>query len=135
MIGQLSVSDWITLAPVGLVVLGKCCTDVAAYLTDRHNAGLARIVGMAGREAAGVAVDLAALPPGASATDLKAKLIRSAADHIMSEMGASAWWSNADADRVAGIVQGELNKLQAPQTAIPLTADAPPSSPPLPSHP
>jgi hypothetical protein len=111
-------ADYIALLGIALPLAAKVAVDIAAYLTSNKHAALANIVGMAGREAATIARTLASNPTEAAGGYLERKLITDSVSAILTRMGDSA---TADSDKVAGIVQGELDKLVvAPVAVLPL---------------
>lgn len=117
----LSPADWIAVASIALPLIAKTMTDVAAYLeTRRHNA-LARIVGMAGREAAEIARTLATLPPNKPGAQIESALITDAAGRVLNEMARSAQLTDATTTKVASIIQQEVSRLVvvSPDPALP----------------
>jgi len=68
---------------------------------------------MAGRQAATIARTLAESPSGVTAKQIESKLITDSTAAIMTRMGESASTVGADSAKIAGIVQGELDKLAA----------------------
>jgi hypothetical protein len=119
---NLTLADWLAVASIALPLIAKAFTDWQANAVANHNASLARIVGMAGRQAATIARELAALPPGADARTVESTLIRGASESILTEMGSSSKTVGADAAKVAGIVQGELNKVVTAPVVLPPAA-------------
>jgi hypothetical protein len=124
-------ADYIALLGIALPLAAKVAVDIAAYLTANKHAALANIVGMAGRQAASAARVLAALPPGSDPATVERSLIANATDSVLAEMkdsvakvaGASPGSAQA---KIAGIVQGELDKLVvAPVAVLPLAPSAP----------
>lgn len=111
---DLSMADWLAIAAIVVPLIAKVATDVASYLTQRHDSGLARIAGFAGREAATISNTIATLPAGADARTVEANLVASATASILTEMGNSASTVGADSAKISGIVTGELNKIRAP---------------------
>lgn len=111
---SLSLSDWLAVAAVVLPLAVKACTELAAYLDQRHNSGLARIAGMAARQAATIGRALAAVPAGSTdARAIEARLLTASVDQIMTEMGASVQATGANPEKVGMILQGELDKVLA----------------------
>jgi hypothetical protein len=119
--------QWLAIAPFALGLLIKVGVDVQAYLIASKHTALANIVGMAERQAASAARVLAALPPNSDAQTVERSLIANATDSVLTEMkdsvakvaGASPGSAQA---KVAGIVQGELDKLivaPAPVAIVP----------------
>jgi hypothetical protein len=115
---SLSFADWMAIAVIALPLLGKFLTELAGYFDQRQHNGLARIVGMAGRQAAAIAHMLATAPPGSTPRDLESNLVRQSAIDIMAEMGASATASGTTADKIQTIVQNELAKLKLAHPAL-----------------
>jgi hypothetical protein len=115
--------QWLAIAPFALGLLIKVGVDVQAYLIASKHTALANIVGMAERQAASAARVLAALPPNSDAQTVERGLIANATDSVLTEMkdsvakvaGASPGSAQA---KVAGIVQGELDKLIVTPVAI-----------------
>jgi Kef-type K+ transport system membrane component KefB len=119
---------WIAVASVALPLIAKAASDWSANTTAGHNAALARIVGMAGRQAASAARVLATTKPGEDSGKLERALIQTAAETVVAEMGGSMATVGATPGLVARIVQGELDKLVvAPIAVLPATIAAPAS--------
>jgi hypothetical protein len=113
---MLSVSDWVAVAAVALPLFIKALSDWQANAVANHNAALARIIGMAGREAATIARTLGSVQPGATASDIERSMVQASTQAILNEMGTSANTVGADKDtgKIQSIVQGEVNKIVAP---------------------
>jgi hypothetical protein len=107
----LSGTDWIAIATIALPLIAKVLSDISTNREVAHNAALARITGMAAREAATIARDLAALPAGVEPEAAERVMISDAAKRVQSEMLKSGSVTGADAAKLGTIVQGELNKL------------------------
>jgi Kef-type K+ transport system membrane component KefB len=119
---------WLAVASVALPLIAKAASDWSANTTAGHNAALARIVGMAGRQAASAARVLATTKPGTDAKALERALIQTAAETVVSEMGGSMATLGATPGQVQRIVVGELDKLVvAPVAVLPSTIAAPAS--------
>lgn len=115
----MTFGDWLALAAIAAPLICKAMSDWNANAVANHNLRLARITGMAGREAATIARALAGLPPNASAKDAEQALLSSSVESIMTEMGSSSTAIGADSTKVATILQGELDKFIAPNaTAV-----------------
>jgi hypothetical protein len=110
---MLTATDWIAVLTIAAPIAVKAFSDWEANAIANHNAALARIVGMAGREAATIARTLASAPVG-DPKALESSLISNSAVTIMQAMGASTVTIGADSDKVAGIIQGEVDKLRTP---------------------
>jgi hypothetical protein len=115
---MLTISDWLAVATVALPLFIKALSDWQANAIANHNALLARVVGMASREAATIARALTQASASATqagtpltATKLESTLIEASAANIMREMGDSTVAVGASPMKVASIVQGEVNKL------------------------
>lgn len=115
---MLSTADWIAVAAVVLPIAGKGFSDIQANAIANHNAMIARITGMAGREAATIARTLATAPAGVSGKDLEKSLITNSANYILGEMSASVAKVGATDNKVQTIVQGELNKIITARPAM-----------------
>lgn len=113
---MLSVSDWIAVATVAAPLIAKSFSDWQANAVANHNAALGRIIGMAGRQAATIARTIAAAGPGSSAGDIERSMVLASTQSILNEMGDSAATIGAGKNtiKIAGIVQGELDKIVAP---------------------
>jgi hypothetical protein len=127
----MTAADYIALLGIALPLFIKVAVDFQAYLVASKHTALANIVGMAERQAASAARVLAALPPGSDAQTVERSLIANATDSVLAEMkdsvatvaGASPGSAQA---KIAGIVQGELDKLVvAPVAVLPLAPSAP----------
>lgn len=114
----MTATDWIALLGIALPLCAKVAVDVAAYLAANRHAALANIVGMAGREAATIGRTLASLPPNSTAKDAERAMITVSTTAILNEMGGSAATVGADSDKIAGIVQHELDKLLTAPIAV-----------------
>jgi len=125
---MLTITDWLAVAAIALPLIAKAFSDWQANAVANHNAALARIVGMAGREAATIARSLATLPPGADAKAVENRLISASATSILTEMGSSSATVGADAGKLAAIVQGELDRVVAAPAVLAVI-------PALPLHP
>lgn len=108
---MLTVSDWIAVATIALPLLIKALSDYQANAIANHNALLARVAGMAGREAATIARTLAAAPADVSPKALEASLISSSAQAILTEMGKTSVKIGAATPQITNIVQGEVDKI------------------------
>jgi hypothetical protein len=108
---ELSLADWLAISSLLALIAARVFTEVQAYLVARHDAGLARIVGMAQRAAASVARTLVTDQSTASMPDLERKLVQAATGSILNEMMQSVAVTGATADKVSGIVQAEVDKL------------------------
>lgn len=127
---HLTLADWLAVAGVALPIAAKCLTGIAADLSARHNDALARITGMAGRQAAVIGRTIQELPPGTDAATVERDAIKASAQDILQEMGQSAQATGATADKIATIVQGELAKLVVHKpTPAPVAPAAAPASP------
>lgn len=115
---MLTETDWLAVLTIAAPLFAKAVSDWQANAIANHNCGLARMIGMAGREAATIARALAALPAGANAKTVEATLINESSAAILREMGASSLTVGADAAKLATIVQGELDKLVAPKLPV-----------------
>lgn len=116
----MSTTDWIALLGIALPLVGNLFVHTAAMLDARKHAGLARIVGMAGREAATAARVLANFGPTGDPKKMERELIESATTKVMGRFGPEVALTDGDAAKVAGIVQGELDKwMVAPVAAKP----------------
>ncbi len=82
-------------------------------------------LGMAGRQAATAARTLANLPPGTNAKDAETAVIASAKAAIVAEMGDKTMpRANVDATQVGNVVKGELDKIIAAPSVLPVTTGA-----------
>jgi hypothetical protein len=108
---MLSLPDWIAVVSIAAPLIAKAFSDWAANAVANHNAALARVVGMAGREAATIARTLAETPTTADVKSLEKSLVHNSAVMILDEMGSSSQTIGADATKLTTIVQGEVNKL------------------------
>lgn len=106
----MTLADWIGLATIALPLIAKAFSDWNANAVAKHNALLARITAMAGREAATIARTLAEAPANVSAKGLESSLVANSAQAILTEMGTSAAKIGAFTPQITNIVQGELNK-------------------------
>lgn len=109
---------------VALPLIIKALSDYQANLIANHNAALARLVGMAGREAATIRRSMATAAPSINLRQLESQLVNVSADMILNEMGGSTNAVSADSSKIVAIVQGELNKLLVP-TAAPTVTPVP----------
>lgn len=114
----MTVADWIAVATVAIPLLIKALSDWQANAVANHNALLARIAGMAGREAATIARTLAEAPADVSPKALESSLVANSAQAILSEMASSTAKIGAFTPQVTNIVQGELNKLVVPAPVV-----------------
>lgn len=114
---MLTATDWIAVASVALPLIVKAFSDWQANAVANHNAALARITGMASREAATIESVLQNAGPNVNFAQLKASLVANAADSIFAEMGTSTDTVGADAAKLFAIVLGELNKIQTSKKA------------------
>jgi hypothetical protein len=114
----MTAADYIAIATIALPLCAKAFSDWQANAVANHNAFLARITGMASREAATIARTLTEATPGEDPKKLERDLIAGSAANILTEMGTAGAQVNANADKVAGIVQGELDKLVAPAVIV-----------------
>lgn len=156
---QISLSDGLLLGVVALSAAAYVAPTLAAALEARKATRLARVVAAGGRLAAQIAVELRAVPAGATAADLKARLVEQAVQRLKSPelMGHTISALKGSDTGIKNIVEGELARLQlasgatapAASTAVspaavdlapvpvsdlglPLTPSAPPSPyPPL----
>jgi hypothetical protein len=110
----MTLADWIALATVALPLIAKAISDWNANAVANHNALLARVTAMAGREAATIARTLAEAPANVSPKALESSLVANSAQAILTEMASSAAKIGAYTPQVSNIVQGELNKLVVP---------------------
>jgi hypothetical protein len=115
---MLDPTDWIAVATVAAPLIVKTLSDWQANAVANHNASLTRIIGMAQREAATIAQTLETAPAGTTPATLRQSLITSSAQNILTEMGDSASRVGADALKLGGIVNGELNKINASKKVI-----------------
>lgn len=110
----MTVSEWIAVATIAAPLFAKAFSDWNANAVANHNLALARITGMAGREAATIGRTLSSLQPGADAQSVETALIQSSVASILTEMGSSSATVGADSTKVAAILQGEINKVVSP---------------------
>jgi hypothetical protein len=123
---NLSLADWIAIATVALPLIAKAFSDWSANATLKHNAALANITSMASRKAASIARELLSLPAGANPAAKEQILITDASRAILTELASSSAITGADPNKLAAVVQGELDKvLVAPKASI-----APAATPP-----
>lgn len=113
----MDIGDYIAIATIALPLIAKACSDWQANAVANHNAQLARIVGMAGRQAATVARTLTELRPGVDAKAVEKTLVANSVRLIMTEMESSVAKVGGTPDVVTGIVQSELDKVVVPATA------------------
>lgn len=109
---MLTPTDWLAVASVALPQLVKVFSDWQANAVANHNAALARIIGMAGRQAATIQKTIEDAPIGTDSAALKTSLISTSGQAILDEMGPSARKVGADLAKMFEIVRGELNKIQ-----------------------
>ena len=126
---SLTFADWLAIATVAVPLIAKALSDWSTNAQVKHNAALSRITGMAARQAATIARSLASLPPGTDPAGAERVLIADAASALVGEMGQSGAMIDADQTKLAGIVQGELNKLIVAPVPIPAAPLAPPLTP------
>lgn len=110
----MTASEWIALATIAAPLIAKVSSDIHANAVANHNLALARITGMAGREAATIARTLSALPAGTDPKAVERALVANSASLILTEMGSSSASIGADSTKVSGILQGEIDKVVAP---------------------
>lgn len=110
--------DWIAVATIALPLMAKAFSDWNANAAANHNLALARITGMAGRQAATIARALASMPPNVDPKAAEEVLLTSAVQSIMTEMGSSSATVGADSAKLATLLQGEINKLLAPAMIV-----------------
>lgn len=115
---MLTITDWLAVASVAAPLCVKALSDWHANLSTRHNEALARIVGMASRQAATIGRTLASMPPGASAADVERTLVANAVVALNTEMAGSTTLVGAGQTALTGIIQGELDKLTVPAVAM-----------------
>lgn len=121
-----SLSDGLLLAVLGLSALAYVAPTLTAALEARKATRLARVVAAGGRLAATIAVELRGVPPGATAAEVKARLVAEAVQRLKSPelMGETiAKLGGSDAG-VKNIVEGELAKLQLVVLPASAAADA-----------
>ena len=116
--GHLSATDWIAVFSIAAPLIAKAFSDWQANATANHNLKLARIVGMAGREAATIDKTLQAIPPGGDIKLTEKELISSSAALILNEMGSTSSAVGADEAKISTIVQGELDKITQTRPAV-----------------
>ncbi len=114
----MTTTDYIMLAALALSLISKTGVELTAYLTERKHTALAKIAGMATRQAATVARALSTLPPGADLKAAESVLLANARAAIMAEMADSVAVVKAGDAQVAKIVQGELDKLVVAPIAV-----------------
>ena len=114
----MTATDYILLAALGLSLISKTGVELSAYLSERKHTALAKIVGMATRQAASVARALSTLPPGADLKAAESVLLANARASIMAEMADSVAVVKAGDVQVTKLVQGELDKLVVAPVAV-----------------
>jgi translation initiation factor RLI1 len=114
----MTTADYILLIALGLSLISKTGVELKSYLEERKHTALAKIVGMATRQAATVARALSTLPPTANAKETEAVLLANARAAIMAEMADSVAVVNAGEKQVTKLVQGELDKLVVAPVAV-----------------
>jgi hypothetical protein len=114
----MTAADYIALLGIALPLAAKVAVDLAAFLEARKHTALARIVGMAGRQAATAARTLSNLPPGIDSKGVESALVANARAAILSEMDSSVGIAKASDAQVTKIVQGELDKLVVAPIAV-----------------
>jgi hypothetical protein len=110
---MLAPTDWIAVLTIAAPLAVKAFSDWQANAIANHNAALARVVGMAERQAASIARTLSTAPVG-DPKALESSLISGSVTTILQEMGDSTATVGADADKLTAIVQGEVSKRIAP---------------------
>lgn len=111
---MLTAADWIAVATVAVPLIAKAFTDWQANAVANHNAALARIAGMAARQAGTIARTLLAAPPGSDVKALEASLIEASARQVITEMTQSVRRVGGSLSGVASMVQGEVDKALVP---------------------
>lgn len=111
---SISLSDGLLLAVFGLSAIAYVTPTLAAALEARKATRLARVVAAGGRLAATIAVELRGIPPGASAADVKARLVEQAVQRLKAPelMGHTVAALKGTDAGLANIVRGELAKLE-----------------------
>lgn len=110
---SLSLSDLLLMAVVACTGAAYVAPAVAAALEARKASRLARVVAAGGRLAATIAVELRAVPAGATAAELRAALVDAAVDRLKSPelLGGTIAKLGASDTGVRAVVEGELSKL------------------------
>ena len=133
---NISLSDGLLLGVVALSAAAYVAPTLAAALEARKATRLARVVAAGGRLAAQIAVELRAVPSGATAADLKARLVEQAVQRLKSPelMGHTIAALKGTDTGVKNIVEGELARLQlvAPAAGSPPVASTAPDVAPAP---
>lgn len=106
-------SDKIMLGAMALSLAASALTRLAAYMRERHDSALARLVGFAGRVAAEGSATLRTLPPGADAAAVEQSLIAAGVKEGRTEFGPSLAIVGGDDAKLATMIQRELAKLPA----------------------
>lgn len=110
---SLSVSDLLLLAVVVCTGAAYAAPAVAAALEARKASRLARVVAAGGRMAATIAVELRAVPAGATSAELRGALLDAAVERLKSPelLGGTIAKLGASDTGVRAVVEGELSKL------------------------
>jgi RNA polymerase-interacting CarD/CdnL/TRCF family regulator len=116
---SISWGDVLAIVTIAGPLIAKALSDRSANASARHNNGLARITGMASREAATIARTLLASAANVDPPTLERALLNNAANAIFQEMRDSSALTGAAAPRIRGILQGEVDKIIAPAKVMP----------------
>lgn len=127
-----TLTDGLLLAVLALSAAGYAAPALAAALESRKATRLARVVAAGGRLAAQIAVELREVPPGATAADIKARLVADAVQRLKSPelMGQTVAALKGSDAGLANIVEGELAKLQLVVPPAVVADEAPPAPAP-----
>lgn len=129
-------SDKIMLGAMALSLAASALTRLAAYMRERHDSALARLVGFSGRIAGEASATLGKLPPGADLAAVEQSLIAVGVKEGRTEFGPSLAIVGADDAKLATMIQREIAKLPAARVgelvlgavaavAAPIAAQAP----------
>lgn len=124
----ISWGDLIAIVTIAAPLIAKALSDWSANASAKHNDALARITGMASREAATIARTLLSMPADTDPRSLERRLLSNSSAQILQEMQDSSKITGADATRIQTILQGELDKIIAPAKVmppLPLPSDKP----------
>jgi hypothetical protein len=108
------------------------CYQAAAYLSAKtKNEFISRVVGAAGRVAGDISDKLAALPPGSNYQQIRDTAVQIGVADVKARVGDAVKKTGVDDASLAGVISGELGKLNAlSPTPNPLqgSAVAPPTN-------
>ena len=115
----MDTADKMLLAVMALSLFGSALTRAAAYMRERHDSALARVIGFAGRVAGEASVALRNAPAGTDPGIVTESAIAAGVKEAKREFGPSLSIIGGDDEKLLAMIRRELGKLQAGQAAVP----------------